>query len=139
MNQKINFEHILFLDIETAPEVSNFENLSKEKQELFARKTKYQRKDDYSPSEFYARAGIWAEFGKIVCISIGFFSHFYSLKRSFHLKSFYGEEWKILKDFKNLLENRFSSSHHLLCGHNSKEFLLPLQPEKKPNPLLSCM
>lgn len=125
MNQKINFENILFLDIETVPEECGFESLSEEKRELFALKTQYQRKDVYSPSEFYARAGIWAEFGKIVCISTGFFSNFDSKNRTFHLESFYGEELQLLKGFKNLLETQFHRSHHLLCGHNSKEFDFP--------------
>ena len=79
MNQKINFENILFLDIETVPEERDFASLSEEKKELFALKTQYQRKDVHSPSEFYSRAGIWAEFGKIVCISTGFFANFNSI------------------------------------------------------------
>jgi len=125
MNQKINFENILFLDIETVPEERDFASLSEEKKELFALKTQYQRKDVHSPSEFYSRAGIWAEFGKIVCISTGFFANFNSINRTFHLKSFYGEELQLLKDFKNYLETQFDRPQHLLCGHNAKEFDFP--------------
>ena len=73
MNVKINFENILFLDIETVPEEASFDNLSKEKQELYSQKTQYQRKDEISAEAFYDRAGIWADFGKIVCISVGYF------------------------------------------------------------------
>ena len=76
MNIKINFENILFLDIETVPEVENFLDLSEAKQELFALKTQYQRKEEFTAEEFYDRAGIWAEFGKIVCISVGYFTDF---------------------------------------------------------------
>ncbi|WP_298262728.1 3'-5' exonuclease [uncultured Lutibacter sp.] len=125
MNLKLNFENILFLDIETVPEVENYSDLSEEKQELFDLKTQYQRKDEITPSEFYERAGIWAEFGKIVCISVGFFSNFNSNSRAFRVTSFFGDEVNILNDFKNLLENHFNKPQHLLCGHNGKEFDFP--------------
>ena len=73
MNLKTNFKNILFLDIETVPEFEKWSQLSEEQQTLFAKKTQYQRKEDVSAEEFYDRAGIWAEFGKIVCISVGYF------------------------------------------------------------------
>jgi len=63
----------LFLDIETVPETATFNELDAEMKDLWEHKTLYQRKDEYSPEEFYDRAGIWAEFGKIVCISVGYF------------------------------------------------------------------
>ena len=125
MNIKINFENILFLDIETVPEVENFTDLTKTKQELFALKTQYQRKEDFSPEEFYDRSGIWAEFGKIVCISVGYFTNFNATNRMFRITSFFGDEVKILEDFKNLLNNHFNKPQHLLCGHNGKEFDFP--------------
>lgn len=125
MNIKTNFENILFLDIETVPEVENFADLTKTKQELFALKTQYQRKEDFSPEEFYERAGIWAEFGIIVCISVGYFTNFNSTNRAFRVTSFFGDEAQLLEDFKNLLNNHFNKSHHLLCGHNGKEFDFP--------------
>lgn len=124
MIEKISLDHILFLDIETVPEIENFNELDHTKQELFATKTQYQRKDDYTPEEFYERAGIWAEFGKIICISVGYFT-LKSDIRHFRVTSFFGEETKILKDFSNLLNNHFSQPQHLLCGHNAKEFDFP--------------
>jgi len=70
-------------------------------------------------------SGIWAEFGKIVCISVGFFDN-HSKDLTFRLKSFYGiDEVKILFDFKNLLENFYSKKQHVLCAHNGKEFDFP--------------
>ncbi|NLP57052.1 3'-5' exonuclease [Lutibacter sp. B1] len=125
MNTKINFENILFLDIETVPEVEFFSDLNEEKQELFALKTQYQRKDELSPEEFYERAGIWAEFGKIVCISVGYFTNFNSSSRMFRVTSFFGDEVKILEDFKDLLNNHFNKPAHVLCAHNGKEFDFP--------------
>ncbi|MEX1382580.1 3'-5' exonuclease [Lutibacter sp.] len=125
MNIKINFENVLFLDIETVPETEFYNDLSEEKQELFALKTQYQRKEDQTPEEFYERAGIWAEFGKIVCISVGYFTHFKTIDRKFRVTSFFGDEVKILKDFKNLLDLHFNKPVHLLCAHNGKEFDFP--------------
>mgnify|MGYP000104767011 CR=1 FL=1 len=69
MIQKTPLNNILFLDIETVPEQQHYEQLDSDMQQLWEQKTQYQRKDDYSPEEFYERAGIWAEFGKIICIS----------------------------------------------------------------------
>ena len=125
MNTKVNFENILFLDIETVPEVENFDDISIEMQELFALKTQYQRKEEISPEDFYERAGIWAEFGKIVCISVGFFINFNATNRKFRITSFFGEEIQILKEFKNLLNNHFNRPQNLLCAHNGKEFDFP--------------
>ncbi|RXP59480.1 3'-5' exonuclease [Lutibacter sp. HS1-25] len=125
MNGKLNFEKILFLDIETVPEFENFADLTQEKQELFAAKTQYQRKDEVSAEAFNERAGIWAEFGKIVCISVGYFINFNSNERKFRVTSFYGEEPKILTDFKTLLDKHFNKPDHVLCAHNGKEFDFP--------------
>ncbi|MFC6097492.1 3'-5' exonuclease [Flavobacterium qiangtangense] len=124
MIEKISLENILFLDIETVPEEENFELLDEEKKELFGLKTQYQRKEDYTPEEFYDRAGIWAEFGKIVCISVGYFT-FKGDIRHFRVTSFYGEEKKILQDFSNLLNTHFNQPQHIMCGHNAKEFDFP--------------
>ncbi len=125
MLEKLQPQNILFLDIETVPEFENFLDLSLEMQVQFAKKTQYQRKDDITAKEFYERAGIWAEFGKIICISVGFFSSFRK-ERTFRIKSFYGDDEKqLLTDFKDLLEEHFSKPSHLLCAHNGKEFDFP--------------
>lgn len=124
MIEKINLENILFLDIETVPEQENFSALDAEMQSLWELKTQFQRKEEFTPEDFYERAGIWAEFGKIVCISVGYFT-FKGDIRNFRVTSFYGEEIKILKDFSNLMNNHFSQAQHLLCGHNAKEFDIP--------------
>ena len=124
MLNKITLENILFLDIETVPENYDYNDLTPEKKELWEQKSKYQRKEDYTAEEFYDRAGIWAEFGKIVCISVGYFVLKNDL-RNFRVTSFFGEEVKILKDFKSLLETHFNRPNHVLCGHNGKEFDFP--------------
>lgn len=124
MLYKINLENILFLDIETVPEHEQFNSLTEEKQQLWEQKSRYQRKEEFTAEEFYERAGIWAEFGKIVCISVGYFVEKGS-ERHFRVTSFYGDEPKLLKEFKNLLQEHFSQAYHLLCGHNAKEFDFP--------------
>ena len=124
MLDNINIKNILFLDIETVPEAENFSELSDEKQQLFALKTKYQRKDEFSAEEFYERAGIWAEFGKVICISVGFFADVDG-RRAFRVKSLSGNEKELLKSFKKLLEEHFNKPQHLLCAHNGKEFDFP--------------
>ena len=60
MISKLNLENILFLDIETVPEVQDFSDLDISKQELWEAKSQYQRKDEFTAEEFYYRAGIWA-------------------------------------------------------------------------------
>jgi hypothetical protein len=124
MIQKILLSNILFLDIETVPQQENYEQLDPEMKSLWEQKTQYQRRDEYSAEDFYERAGIWAEFGKIICISAGYFT----LKgdvRHFRVTSFFGEETKILKDFAQLLTQHFGQAQHILCGHNAKEFDIP--------------
>ena len=124
MISKLNLENILFLDIDTVPETENFSDLDKTKQDLWDAKSRYQRKEEFTAEEFYDRAGIWAEFGKIVCISVGYFK-MEGESRTFRVTSFYGEEIQLLKDFKNLLISHFSANKHLLCAHNGKEFDFP--------------
>lgn len=124
MLQKINLEDILFLDIETVPEHENFDALDDAKKELWEQKSQYQRKDDISAEEFYERAGIWAEFGKIICISVGYFNS-KGDKREFRVTTFHGEEAQLLREFKHLLNSHFSHPKKLLCGHNAKEFDFP--------------
>lgn len=124
MLHKIPLQNILFFDIETASEQEKFFDLNDEKQHLFDIKTAYQRKDDYTPEEFYDRAGIWAEFGKIICISVGYFVLKNDI-RNFRVTSFFGEEKKILQDFTDLINQHFSQASHVLCGHNAKEFDIP--------------
>lgn len=124
MLEKTPLDHILFLDIETVPEQRYFDELDSAKQELWSQKSQYQRKDDISAEEFYERAGIWAEFGKIICISVGYFT-FKEENRSFRLTTFYGEETQLLQAFKQLVDNHFNHPQHVLCAHNGKEFDFP--------------
>ncbi len=124
MIEKINLNNILFLDIETVPETEFFSELDADMQSFFEHKTQYQRKEDFTASEFYDRAGIWSEFGKIVTISVGYFTNKADI-RNFRVTSFFGEEKKILQDFASLVNQHFSAPQHVMCGHNAKEFDFP--------------
>ncbi len=124
MLHKLNLDDILFLDIETVPLHEQYSELSAETQMLWEEKTRYQRKEEFSAEEFYDRAGIWAEFGKIVCISVGYFS-FRHQQRTFRVTSFTGEEKNLLEDFSRLVNEHFSRPNKLFCAHNGKEFDFP--------------
>jgi len=116
---------ILFLDIETVSQKPDYELLNADWQQLWDDKTRYQRGEEISASEFYPqRAAIMAEFGKVICISCGFFAP-QEGKRVFRLKSFYGKDEKqLLNDFAVLLRSHFDKGY-LLCAHNGKEFDFP--------------
>ncbi|MCI2228631.1 3'-5' exonuclease [Polaribacter sp. MSW13] len=125
MNLTVKLNDILFLDIETVPQEESWKLLSKETQELFSKKTQYQRKDEFTSEEFYDRAGVWAEFGKIICISVGYFVDVEN-KKQLRLTSFFGDdEHKLLSDFKVLLDKHFVKKNNVLCAHNGKEFDFP--------------
>jgi hypothetical protein len=125
MQGKIKLKDILFLDIETVPEVAEFSQLDETKKNLFDKKTAYQRKEEIPLAEFYERAGIWAEFGKIICISVGNLIMNNNIQL-FRTKSFYGDdENTILTEFKKLLDSHFCGPQHVLCAHNGKEFDYP--------------
>ncbi len=126
MNQ-IDIQNILFIDIETVSGASTYNDLSQEMQHLWSEKTKWQRKDEFTAEDYYhQRAGILAEFGKIVCISVGFI-HYGDGMQTFRLKSFYNHHEEILLgEFAQLLNSKhFNHAKQLLCGHNSKEFDIP--------------
>ncbi|MDR2205957.1 MAG: 3'-5' exonuclease [Flavobacteriaceae bacterium] len=122
MLKNIPIEKILFLDIETVPQSGNWEELSETEQKLWDKKTQRQRKDEISAEDFYAeRAGIMAEFGKIICISIGMLEKNETLK----IKSFFGDdEKKLLTEFGEIF-NSPRLRDVILCAHNGKEFDFP--------------
>ncbi|RLD67060.1 MAG: 3'-5' exonuclease, partial [Bacteroidetes bacterium] len=126
MLDKIKIKDVLFLDIETVSAFPAHSEMSERLQELWAKKTKYiQEKEDIKPEELYERAGIYSEFGKIVCISVGFIVE-QDKTLHFRLKSFYGDnEKELINNFNNLLNKSFNKEHHYLCGHNAKEFDFP--------------
>ena len=115
--------NILFLDIETVSQFEKFADLPDNFKLLWENKVQtFYGKEPESPEESYARAGIYSEFGKIVCISYGYFTK----EGKFFLSSFYDtDEIDLLENFASFL-HRFTSSHEKqLCAHNGKEFDFP--------------
>jgi DNA polymerase elongation subunit (family B) len=123
MLHHLNLRNILFLDIETVPQFRDYHDLPVHFLELWQKKcTTLRRAEDETPEVAYKRAGIYAEFGKIICISCGCFGN----GNSFRIKSFYGDDEKeLLKDFSLMLEKSFNTPDKILCAHNGKEFDFP--------------
>ena len=125
MLDNIRVEDIMFLDIETVPETSSFELLSPGMQNLWDKKSKQFRTPDQKAEDVYERAGIYSEFGKIICISVGLIRE--KNPFVFRLKSFFGKEEKsLLTEFSAML-TKFSRTNKeaILCAHNGKEFDFP--------------
>ncbi|MFC0343245.1 3'-5' exonuclease [Epilithonimonas hispanica] len=122
MIQNLPIENILFLDIETVPQIDNWNNVDSTTQYLWDKKTKSQRKEEIEASEFYEqRAGIMAEFGMIICISIGMIDN---NTGKLKIKTYSGEEKDLLLSFCELFNNS-RLNNVILCAHNGKEFDFP--------------
>jgi uncharacterized protein YprB with RNaseH-like and TPR domain len=117
---------ILFLDIETVPQFPMFEKAEESYQKLWEEKAKFMLKDEHdTPASVFDRAGIFAEFGKIVCISVGMINQRGTM-RELRIKSYAGDdEQALLNEFAEMLRKHFNGHEHLLCGHNGKEFDFP--------------
>ena len=123
MLDNLNIADVLFLDIETVPAVASFDELNDRFKKLWEKKAEQLRRNDpdLTADQLYDRAGIYAEFGKIICISCGFTNG-----REFRIKSYYGDDEKeLLLEFAGMLNKHFNEERHLLCAHNGKEFDFP--------------
>jgi 3'-5' exonuclease len=126
-------QKILFLDIETVSQKANYLEIDETFQELWKHKSrgilkKYDEPiTDEEAANTYESAGIYAEFGKIICISVGFLAPNPEGAWTLRLKSFANDDEKqLLTDFCQLLQKPFSNpNEHFLCGHNLKEFDIP--------------
>jgi len=155
MLDNIKIENILFLDIETVPGYSEYSELPKPLQQLWDKKAislslysqglgkGLAQDESKTPEELYERAGIYSEFGKIICISVGYvkprFIHddntmsalgvqvgMKENEHEFRTTSFYGDDEKeLLNRFVQLLNKHYNKPQHLLCAHNGKEFDFP--------------
>jgi DNA polymerase elongation subunit (family B) len=118
-------EHVLYLDIETVPQVQQLSDFPEKLQKLWLKKAGSLTKESESPEQVFEKAGIYAEFGKIICISCGTIYR-RGTKRVYRVKSFFGDdEIELLKDFLVMLEKFTSNPAHKLCAHNGLEFDFP--------------
>ena len=126
MLKNIDYSKILFFDIETVPNVYNYNELDKQGQDLWDKKTKFlQKRDEMSADEIYNMAGIYAEFGKVICISLGLVVQ-KNGENQIRLKSIAGkDEKKLLKDFIDILNSYYNTNEFIFCAHNGKEFDIP--------------
>ncbi|MBL6446192.1 3'-5' exonuclease [Fulvivirga sp. 29W222] len=117
---------ILFLDIETVSISETFEELSERMKTLWSRKASFlKREEGLTEDEFYfQRAGIYAEFGKVVSIGIGFF-HAEEERLELRLKGLYNEDEKALLEHFNVVLGKMRSDNLKLCAHNGREFDFP--------------
>ena len=123
----ITLNNILFLDIETVSQYPNFNDLPEEWKELWHKKADILLRNNPSdtPESIYGRAAIYAEFGKVVCISCGIISGNGANKKLI-LKSFYNDnEKELLSEFCTMLTRWASEGQRFLCAHNGKEFDFP--------------
>ena len=120
MLKDIKLNDILFIDIETVPQYQKMDEMSENFQKHWEKKSKYFRKDEQTASEVYNSAGIYAEFGKIICISVAVVK-----ENKFYPKSYFGDDEKqLLTDFVAMIK-KWESGNKYLCGHNIKEFDIP--------------
>ena len=118
---------ILFLDIETVSQYATFDEVPEEWKDLWKYKAEILLRDKQplTPDDIYGRAAIYAEFGKIICISCGVLSGSGTAKK-LTLKSFSGDdERELLTQFNEMLRKWSSDGQKFLCAHNGKEFDFP--------------
>ncbi|MCW3075014.1 MAG: 3-5 exonuclease [Flaviaesturariibacter sp.] len=123
----MNFNNILFLDIETVSQHESYEDMTGEWKELWDIKAGFilRNKEGETPETVYDRAAIYAEFGKIICISCGCLQGT-GENRKLVIKSFSGDdEHKLLTDFADMLQKWSGDADKFLCAHNGKEFDYP--------------
>lgn len=124
MLYNLNLEDVLFLDIETVPQYPDYHELPEEFRKLWDKKSDSFRGDE-KPEDVYARAGIYAEFGRIICISAGVITQKRG-ERVYRVKSFHDEsERKLLSSFNDMLDRFMNSPGRCLCAHNGQEFDYP--------------
>mgnify|MGYP006078054271 FL=1 len=126
MLKNINYSKILFFDIETVPQTFDYNELDERGQGLWDKKTRFiQEREDLTAEEVYDKAGIYAEFGRVVCISLGFVLQKEG-ETQIRIKSIANEdEIALLQEFLDLLNSYYDSPDFLFCAHNGKEFDIP--------------
>lgn len=127
MNNALPLQKLFLLDIETVPQQPAYQQLNAEWQARWWHKISKTIPEGTSPEDSYQqKAGILAEFGKIICISIGCFQ-IKDNENFLKIKSIYGHnEKELLQSFLSVnnkmceLKNDFQ-----FAGHNIREFDIP--------------
>lgn len=117
---------ILFLDIETVASTDNFTSLDERLKTQWSRKASFLKREEGVTDEqlFHQRAGIYAEFGKVICIAVGKLYDTESGELGLKTKAYYGHDEKVvLTEFKSMLDKLDANTR--FCAHNGKEFDYP--------------
>lgn len=122
MLENVLKENVLFLDIETVPQYPDYSEMPGNFRKLWDHKAaRLAASEADTPEELYNRAGIYAEFGKIICISAGFIN-----EGKLRIKSYAGkDERELLTNFAGLLNQWYKNASYQVCAHNGKEFDFP--------------
>ena len=126
MLKNLDLSKVIFIDIETVPCIYHFSELDDRGKDLWNKKTRFiQEREGLSPAQTYEKAGIYSEFAKVACISIGLVVQ-KDGEQQVRLKSFAGTDEKVLlQEFIDLVESKFAMPGFMLCAHNGKEFDYP--------------
>ena len=125
MLEQVKIGNILFLDIETVPLYASYDEIPEHSKALWDKKAAYIKKETETPGMVYNKAGIYAEFGRIICISTGMIGTL-DEKRVLRLKSFYStNESGLLHEFADLMNRLCQKREIELCAHNGREFDFP--------------
>ncbi len=125
MLDNLNLKQLLFIDIETVPQYSDFAFVPEGMRSFWEKKSSFFRNEDQLPEDVYQRAGIYAEFGKIVCVSVGIITGEKN-NYGFKLKSYCNDdEHVLLTNFSLMLSELESKREIIFCAHNGKEFDYP--------------
>ncbi len=134
MQKAQNHQNLLFIDIETVSQQRRYSQLSSEWQGLWTKKATRLHRYEHGSSDITSadiaslyedKAAIYAEYGKVICISIGRISTDDDVPQ-LRIKSYYGhDEYELLDSFAMMMSRHFSSGQTRICGHNIREFDLP--------------
>ena len=123
----LELRDILFLDIETVASTDNYNSIDERLKVQWSRKANYFKRDSTQTDEdlFHERAGIYAEFGKVICICVGKFTENDQGQVTLKTKAYYGDDERaLLMEFKTMVE-KLNPVSLKLCAHNGKEFDFP--------------
>jgi predicted PolB exonuclease-like 3'-5' exonuclease len=118
---------ILFVDIETVANAPSLSAVNERMKVQWSRKASFLKRDATQTDDllYEQRAGIYAEFGKIVCIAVGKFYDTETGTLGLRSKAYFGHDEKVvLGDFHSLI-TRLDPANLRLCAHNGKEFDYP--------------
>jgi 3'-5' exonuclease len=127
MIEKMSLDSFLFIDIETVSQQKDFTLLHADWQKLWEEKVRYSRPEDITADTYYTqRAGVMAEFAKVICISLAYFKK-QGNDHQLRVKSVYGHDEKVLLETFIATINQLEASNNKwsFTGHNIKEFDIP--------------